>query len=52
MKNDPCVRFGILMSPKISENPADRRKSRPPSVMLLTARSSHRLIARRPPLSL
>src|SRR5258705_13812743 len=43
MKNEPWVRFGILMSPKISEKPADSRNSRPPSVMLLTASSSHRL---------
>ena len=43
MKNEPCVRFGIRISPKISENPADSRKRRPPSVMLLTVRSSHRL---------
>src|SRR5207248_11623990 len=45
MKNEPCVRFGIFMSPKISEKPADNRKSRPPSVMLLTARTSHRSTA-------
>src|SRR5215471_20413306 len=43
MKNEPWVRLGILISPKISENPADRRKSRPPSVMLLTASTSQRL---------
>src|ERR1051326_1974342 len=43
MKNEPWVRFGIFMSPKISENPADSRKRRPPSVTLLTASSSHRL---------
>src|SRR5438552_13727215 len=43
MKNEPWVRFGIFMSPKISENPADRRNRRPPSVTLLTASSSHRL---------
>src|SRR6266571_1646154 len=44
MKNEPCVRFGIRISPKISENPADSRKSRPPSVTLLTASSSQRFI--------
>src|SRR5262249_30209394 len=43
MKNDPWVRFGILMRPKISENPAESRNSRPPSVMLLTARTATRL---------
>src|SRR6185369_17417335 len=40
MKNEPWVRFGIFMSPKISEKPADRRKRRPPSVMLLIASNS------------
>src|SRR6266850_129402 len=45
MKNEPCVRFGIRMSPKIRENPADSRNSRPPSVMLLTASTTQRLIA-------
>src|SRR5437867_11451612 len=44
MKNEPCVRFGIFINPKISENPADSRKRRPPSVMLLTASTSHRLM--------
>src|SRR5882724_12827197 len=43
MKKGPWVRFGIFINPKISENPADRRNSRPPSVMLLTASSSQRL---------
>ena len=43
MKKEPWVRFGIRMSPKISENPADSRKSRPPSVTLLTASTSQRL---------
>src|SRR5499427_6545548 len=42
MKNEPWVRLGIRMSPKIKEKPAERRKRRPPSVMLLTASSSHR----------
>src|SRR5438128_1882681 len=45
MKNEPCVRFGIFMSPKISENPADRRNRRPPSVMLLTASTTHKLMS-------
>ena len=42
MKNEPCVRFGMRRSPKISENPADSRKRRPPSVMLLTASTNQR----------
>src|SRR5262245_9144944 len=45
MKNDPCVRLGIFIRPKISENPADSRNNSPPSVMLLTASTSHRFIA-------
>src|SRR5438093_13090358 len=44
MKNEPWVRFGIFMSPKISEKPADSRKSNPPSVMLLTASTTHRFM--------
>ena len=44
MKNEPCVRFGIFMSPKISEKPAESRKSSPASVMLFTASTSHRLM--------
>src|SRR5262245_37287794 len=44
MKNEPWVRFGIRISPKISEKPAARRKSRLPKVMLLTASSKVRLI--------
>src|SRR6476660_8800515 len=44
MKNEPCVRLGIFMRPKISENPAESRKSRPPSVMLLTASTTQRFI--------
>src|SRR5215470_13432277 len=43
MKNEPWVRFGIFMRPKISENPADSRKRRPPSVTLLTASTSQTL---------
>src|SRR6266542_6913589 len=49
MKNDPCVRFGIFMRPKMSEKPADSRKSRPPSVMLLMASTSQRLMFARGP---
>src|SRR4030095_12158321 len=44
MKNEPCVRLGMRISPKISEKPADSRKRRPPSVMLLTASTSQRLM--------
>src|SRR5262245_40317007 len=43
MKKEPWVRFGIFMSPKISEKPAESRKRRPPSVMLFTASTNHRL---------
>src|SRR5262245_20331946 len=49
MKNEPWVRFGIRMSPKISEKPAERRKRSPPSVTLLTASSSQRFIGAPPP---
>src|SRR5438105_13615978 len=45
MKNEPCVRLGIRISPKMSENPADKRNNKPPSVMLLTASTNQRLIA-------
>src|SRR5579875_3954315 len=44
MKNEPCVRLGMRMSPKISEKPAESRNRSPPSVMLLTVRSSHRFM--------
>ena len=37
MKNEPCVRLGMRIRPKISEKPADSRNSSPPSVTLLTA---------------
>src|SRR4029453_9222314 len=40
MKKEPGGRLGIFMSPKISENPADSRNRRPPSVMLLIASNS------------
>ena len=42
MNIEPCVRLGIRISPKISENPADSRNSSPPSVTLLTDRISQR----------
>src|SRR4051812_22487865 len=44
MKNEPCIRFGIRISPKISEKPADNRNSRPPSAMLFTARRTQTLM--------
>src|SRR6476659_3297595 len=40
MNNEPCVRLGMRISPKINEKPAESRKRRPPSVMLLTANTS------------
>src|SRR5512143_1020321 len=40
MNRDPCVRLGIRISPKMSENPADSRNNRPPKVTLLTVSSS------------
>src|SRR5260221_1190028 len=45
MKNEPSVRLGMRISPKMSENPAESRNRSPPSVTLFTASSSHRLIA-------
>src|SRR5712671_7954760 len=36
MKSAPCVRFAILIRPKISENPAARRNSSPPSARLFS----------------
>src|SRR5215813_14220335 len=44
MKNEPCVRLGIFMRPKMSEKPADSRNSRPPSVMLFTASTNHKFM--------
>ncbi len=44
MNSEPCVRFGMRISPKISEKPADSRNSSPPSVMLLIDRSSQSVI--------
>src|SRR6185312_7164703 len=40
MNSDPCVRLGMRISPKMSENPADSRNNRPPKVTLLTVNSS------------
>ena len=44
MKNEPCIRLGMRIRPKISEKPDDSRNSRPPSAMLFTANVSHRLM--------
>src|SRR5260221_11223267 len=44
MNSEPCVRFGIRISPKMREKPADSRKSSPPKVMLLTASTSQKFM--------
>jgi hypothetical protein len=44
MKNEPCIRLGMRIRPKISEKPEESRNRRPPSAMLLTAKVSHRLM--------
>ncbi len=44
MKNEPCIRFGMRINPKISEKPADSRNRSPPNAMLLTASVIHRVI--------
>src|SRR5262249_31414764 len=38
MKNEPCIRLGMRIKPKISEKPAESRNSNPPSAKLLAAR--------------
>ncbi len=48
MNSEPCVRFGMRISPKISEKPADNRNSNPPNVMLLTANTSHNVMTEVP----
>src|SRR5580700_989249 len=45
MNIEPWVRLGIRISPKIRENPADSRNSRPPNVTLLTVSSSQNVIS-------
>src|SRR5262249_17272314 len=45
MNSEPCVRFGMRISPKISEKPADSRNSRPPNAMLFAA-STQRFMRR------
>ena len=49
MNSEPCVRFGIRISPKISEKPADSRNSSPPKVTLLTVSTSQKFMCRRFP---
>src|SRR5262249_34128607 len=44
MKNEPCSRLGIRISPKIREKPAESRNSKPPSAMLFTVSVSQRPI--------
>ena len=36
MNNEPCVRFAMRISPKISENPAASRNSSPPRARLFS----------------
>src|SRR5919198_3631967 len=36
MKSEPCVRFAMRISPKMSEKPAANRNSRPPSARLFS----------------
>ena len=45
MNSEPCVRFGMRISPKISEKPADSRNSNPPKVTLLTVSTSQKVMA-------
>src|SRR5690242_8167796 len=45
MNSEPCVKFGIRISPKIREKPADRRNSSPPKVTLFTVSTSQKVIA-------
>src|SRR4051794_137864 len=45
MNSEPCVKFGIRIKPKISENPADSRNSRPPKVTLLTVSTNQKVMA-------
>src|SRR5829696_8165703 len=44
MKNEPCIRFGMRISPKISEKPAESRNSKPPSARLFTPSVSQSVI--------
>jgi len=40
MKNEPCIRLEIGISPKMRENPEDSRNGRPPKAMLSPPRVS------------
>src|SRR5207237_10783094 len=44
MKSEPWVKFGMRISPKMREKPADSRNSNPPKVMLLTASTSQKFM--------
>jgi len=44
MNSEPCVKFGIRISPKIREKPADSKNSSPPNVTLLTVSTSQKVI--------
>src|SRR5262245_28398088 len=44
MNSEPCVRFGMRISPKIREKPADSRNSSPPKVMLLAVSTSQKVM--------
>src|SRR5579875_75248 len=46
MKNEPCIRFGMRIKPKISERPQASKNKRPPIAILLIVRTSHRFIFR------
>src|ERR1041384_7167486 len=48
MNSEPCVRFGMRISPKISEKPADSKNSSPPNVTLLTDSTSQKFIGEHP----
>jgi hypothetical protein len=41
MKNEPCIRLGMRINPKISEKPAESRNKSPPMAMLFTASVIH-----------
>src|SRR5262249_28946769 len=44
MNSEPCVRFGIRISPKMREKPADSRNNKPPKVMLLAVSTSQKVM--------
>src|SRR6187401_3507849 len=51
MKNEPCIRLGMRIRPKMREKPDDSRNSKPPSAMLFTVKVSHRLMFSLSPLA-